>query len=379
MLHCRCLCVFRQTSCTIVLHRLGLQLHSHHIQDAVYGVFQPAECDCVSLLVFGRRCIRRFHSFTFATCNIYPYLATDFLYWLIATYRNSHNDEFSATVARIWEKKNMRQTSWPPLVNRRFKHIKNLSVSLYLGSRRRSRLVYFWDIRQPIHHLGLRSWDPKTKGECSRTVCTLEQQRRNGDRKVVCPKASPPLSRRRPVVAIPGKGVRCQWGQFGMRASPYASPNIDHYIWQYFQKIKTSGSEDNKKRFFKLIKFLQNHCTWQYCGQLSQLKIFKIYFQKLMKNPSKSLYVTKFFFKFLYARILILKTHQVFFRIVTPNKILVKFHDWQLSKLVKKLLKSSRGASVNFRVWGFSKYPKSVEKPSKSRRRVAATYISQTS
>ncbi len=35
------------------------------------------------------------------------------------------------------------------------------------------------------------------------------------------------LSRRRPVVAIPGKGVRCQWGQFGMRASPYAPPNID--------------------------------------------------------------------------------------------------------------------------------------------------------
>ncbi len=42
------------------------------------------------------------------------------------------------------------------------------------GSRRWSRLVYFGDIRQPIHHLGLRSWDPKTKGECSRTVCTLE-------------------------------------------------------------------------------------------------------------------------------------------------------------------------------------------------------------
>ncbi len=36
------------------------------------------------------------------------------------------------------------------------------------------------------------------------------------------------LSRRRPVVAIPpGKGVRCQWGQFGMRASPYAPPNIE--------------------------------------------------------------------------------------------------------------------------------------------------------
>ncbi len=35
------------------------------------------------------------------------------------------------------------------------------------------------------------------------------------------------LSWRRPIVAILGKGVRCQWGQFGMRASPYAPPNID--------------------------------------------------------------------------------------------------------------------------------------------------------
>ncbi len=37
----------------------------------------------------------------------------------------------------------------------------------------------------------------------------------------------PPLSRRRPVVAIPGKGVRCQWGHFDMRASPDAPPNIE--------------------------------------------------------------------------------------------------------------------------------------------------------
>ncbi len=59
-------------------------------------------------------------------------------------------------------------------------------------SRRRSRLVYFGDIQQPIHHLGLRAWDPKTKGECSCTVRTLEKQRRNGGRKVACPKAFPP-------------------------------------------------------------------------------------------------------------------------------------------------------------------------------------------
>ncbi len=36
-----------------------------------------------------------------------------------------------------------------------------------------------------------------------------------------------PVSQRRPYVAIPGKGVRCLWGQFGMRASPNTSPNID--------------------------------------------------------------------------------------------------------------------------------------------------------
>ncbi len=36
------------------------------------------------------------------------------------------------------------------------------------------------------------------------------------------------MSQRWPVVAIPGKGVRCQWGQFSMRASPYAPLNIDY-------------------------------------------------------------------------------------------------------------------------------------------------------
>ncbi len=36
----------------------------------------------------------------------------------------------------------------------------------------------------------------------------------------------PPFVLTQPVVAIPGKGVRCQCGQFGMRASPYAPPNI---------------------------------------------------------------------------------------------------------------------------------------------------------
>ncbi len=65
---------------------------------------------------------------------------------------------------------------------------------------------------------------------------------RNGGRKVACPKAFPPLSRCRPLVAIPGKGVRCQWGQFGMRASPCAPPNIELakswiYIWTRTQTM----------------------------------------------------------------------------------------------------------------------------------------------
>ncbi len=64
------------------------------------------------------------------------------------------------------------------------------------GSRRRwSWPVYFGDNRQPIHHLGLRSWEilrSYTKGEYSRTICTLECQRRNGGRKVTCLKVFSP-------------------------------------------------------------------------------------------------------------------------------------------------------------------------------------------
>ncbi len=67
-----------------------------------------------------------------------------------------------------------------------------------------------------------------------------------------CPPHSPPLHTgtwllltlhnfqtigvwRRPVVAIPGKEIRCQWGQFGMRASPYAPPNIEIHLWTHLQ------------------------------------------------------------------------------------------------------------------------------------------------
>ncbi len=45
------------------------------------------------------------------------------------------------------------------------------------------------------------------------------------------------VSRHRPVVAIPGKVVRCQWGQFGMRASPYAPPNIEWLVYKSWMKL----------------------------------------------------------------------------------------------------------------------------------------------
>ncbi len=51
----------------------------------------------------------------------------------------------------------------------------------------------------------------------------------------------PPLSRRRPIMAILGKGVRCQWGQFGMRASPYAPPNIDRTICDSYSRCNLSN------------------------------------------------------------------------------------------------------------------------------------------
>ncbi len=78
---------------------------------------------------------------------------------------------------------------------------------------------------------------PKTKGECSHTIRILEQQRRNEGRKVACAKVFPPLSQHRPFVTIPGKGVRCQWGQFGMRASPYAPPNIEYEFYYPLVKV----------------------------------------------------------------------------------------------------------------------------------------------
>ncbi len=70
---------------------------------------------------------------------------------------------------------------------------------------------------------------PKWRESVVAPSAHLSSRGEMGVERLPAPKRSP-LSRRRPVVAIPGKGVRCQWGQFGMRASPYAPPNIDQGI-----------------------------------------------------------------------------------------------------------------------------------------------------
>ncbi len=93
-------------------------------------------------------------------------------------------------------------------------------------SRRRFRPVYFGDIQQPIHHLGLRSSDPKRRESVVTLSAHLSSKEEMGTERLPASKRSP-LSRRRPIVVIPGKGVWYQWGQFGMRASSYAPPNIE--------------------------------------------------------------------------------------------------------------------------------------------------------
>ncbi len=94
------------------------------------------------------------------------------------------------------------------------------------GSRRRSRPIYFGDIWQPIHHVGLRYWDPKRRESVVAPSAHLSSRGEIGAERLPASKRSP-LSRCRPVMAIPGKGVQCQCCQFGMRASPYTPPNIE--------------------------------------------------------------------------------------------------------------------------------------------------------
>ncbi len=72
----------------------------------------------------------------------------------------------------------------------------------------------------------------------------------------LCPKTFPSLSRRRSVVAIPGKVVRCQWGQFGMRASPYAPPNIDLLKTKCCQKSKHYRNLQNDSTMNNSLSFL---------------------------------------------------------------------------------------------------------------------------
>ncbi len=97
------------------------------------------------------------------------------------------------------------------------------------GSRRRSRPVYFEDIWQPIYHLSLRSWlIPKQRERVVAPSAHLSSREEMGVERLPAPKRSP-FVMTQPVVAIPGKGVRCQYRQFGMHASPHAPLNIDTY------------------------------------------------------------------------------------------------------------------------------------------------------
>ncbi len=62
-----------------------------------------------------------------------------------------------------------------------------------------------------------------------------------------------PLSRHRADLAIPGKRVWCLWGQFGMRASPYAPSNINGF---------TLGR--TLKKIIILSKKLQTKVIWNW-------------------------------------------------------------------------------------------------------------------
>ncbi len=51
------------------------------------------------------------------------------------------------------------------------------------------------------------------------------------------PQSVPPLFQYRPHETVPGKkGVRSLWDQFGMHASPYAPPNVEHTLIQKEEK-----------------------------------------------------------------------------------------------------------------------------------------------
>ncbi len=98
-------------------------------------------------------------------------------------------------------------------------------------SRRRSRPVYFGDIRQPIYHLGLRSWDSEIPKWRESVVAPSAHSSSRGEmgQKGSLPQSVPPFVPTQACCGNPRQGcVRCPWGQFGMRASPNALPNIDY-------------------------------------------------------------------------------------------------------------------------------------------------------
>ncbi len=138
-LHHWCLCVLQWTFCAIVVQNIGLQLHLHHICDTVcvihwQSVLEHQKLYYISLLNFGWRHIHPFRDFTFATCNIYPRLATNFLNWLVVTYHTSHNTSFMPLLPRC-KKKNMQQNFLTT------PHISNSFIYLY-----RKLVVLFWPL-----------------------------------------------------------------------------------------------------------------------------------------------------------------------------------------------------------------------------------------
>ncbi len=63
-----------------------------------------------------------------------------------------------------------------------------------------------------------------------------------------------PLSRR-------WQGVRCQWGQFGVRASPYVPPSIDHEVVVVDKVCKLEKVKDSNQLIRGRILHFQENAT----------------------------------------------------------------------------------------------------------------------
>ncbi len=91
------------------------------------------------------------------------------------------------------------------------------------GRSRRSRLVYLRDLRQSLTPKP-RIQKGRVQSHCPHMPVSSGEM---GAKKSPISKRSP-LLRRRPGEVIPGKGVWCLWGQFGMHAPLYAPPSGKH-------------------------------------------------------------------------------------------------------------------------------------------------------